>query len=87
MFVVAFCLSVRLRFLEKSSDERQARFIYSKYYKPGNFVVQMRKWFVLGAIGVAAILFAIAIVFNNGIAALIAFVLLVIALASRYFVK
>ena len=49
--------------------------------------MRMRKWFVLGAIGVAAILFAIAIVFNNGVAALIAFVLLVIALASRYFVK
>ena len=49
--------------------------------------MQMRKWFVLGAIGVAAILFAIAIAFNNGVAALIAFVLLVIALASRYFAK
>ena len=47
----------------------------------------MRKWFVLGAIGVAAILFASAIVFNSGVAALIAFVLLVIALASRYFAK
>jgi hypothetical protein len=48
---------------------------------------QMRKWFVLGAIGVAAILFVVAIVFNSGVAALIAFILLVIALVSRYFVK
>jgi len=47
----------------------------------------MRKWFVLGAIGVAAILFAVAIVFNSGVSALIAFILLVIALVSRYFAK
>ena len=47
----------------------------------------MRKWFALGAIGVAAILFAVAIVFNSGVAALIAFALLVIALASRCFAK
>ena len=46
-----------------------------------------RKWFVLGAIGVAAVLFAVGIVFNSGLAALIAFVLLVIALVSRYFAK
>jgi len=48
---------------------------------------QMRKWFVLGAIGVAAVLFAVAIIFDNGVAALIAFILLAITLASRYFAK
>jgi hypothetical protein len=61
-------------------------FLYTNN-KPGNFIRQMRKWFVLGAIGVAAILFAIAIVLNNGVAAIIAFVLLAIALVSRYFAK
>ena len=46
-----------------------------------------RRWFVLGAIGAAAVLFAVAIVLNNGVAAIIAFILLVIALLSRYFAK
>jgi hypothetical protein len=46
-----------------------------------------RKWFVLGAIVVAAVLFAIAMAFNNGGAAIIAFILLAIALLSRYFAK
>lgn len=46
-----------------------------------------RKWFVLGAIGAAAVLFAVAIVLNNGVAAIIAFILLAIALVSRYFAK
>ena len=50
-------------------------------------MMQMRKWFILGAIGVAAVLFAVAIVFNSGVAALVAFILLVIALVSRYFAK
>jgi hypothetical protein len=46
-----------------------------------------RKWLVLGAIGMAAVLFVVAIVFNSGVAAIIAFILLVIALVSRYFAK
>jgi hypothetical protein len=46
-----------------------------------------RKWLVLVAIGLAAILFVVAIVFNSGAAAIIAFILLVIALVSRYFTK
>jgi len=49
--------------------------------------MQMKKWFVLGAIVVAAILFAVAIIFNRGVAALIAFILLAITLVSRYFAK
>jgi len=48
---------------------------------------QKRKWFLVGAVGVAAVLFALAIVLNNGVAAIIAFILLVITLVSRYFAK
>ena len=50
-------------------------------------MVKMRKWFVLGAIGVAAVLFALAIVLNSGVAAAIAFFLLLMALLSRYFAR
>jgi hypothetical protein len=46
-----------------------------------------RKWFVLGAVVVAAVLFVIAITLNNGTAAIVAFILLAIALLIRYFAK
>jgi uncharacterized membrane protein YjjP (DUF1212 family) len=49
--------------------------------------VKKRNWFVLGAVAVAAVLFAIAIGLNNGVAAITAFVLLAIALLIRYFAR
>lgn len=48
---------------------------------------QMRKWFVLGAIIVAVVLFAIAITTNNGVAAIVALILLALSLLSKYFVR
>jgi hypothetical protein len=45
------------------------------------------KWFLAESIGVAAVLFAVAIVLKSGVAAVIAFFLLFIALLGRHFVR
>jgi C4-dicarboxylate transporter len=52
----------------------------------GDFMTR-GKWFLVGSIGVAAVLFAVAIVLGSGVAALIAFALLMIALFGRHFVR
>lgn len=66
-------------------ERKDARPCLLVYNKAGDFMTE-GKWFLVGSIGVAAVLFGVAVVLKSGVAAVIAFVPLLVALFGRHFV-